>query len=73
LRDNALTPPAIVDDPVNVARHGGSEHFFLLDGQGPPLSHRGGVLGKVWFEIGPQWGLHTHALIELSRRRAIFT
>jgi hypothetical protein len=24
------------------------------------------MLGKVWFEIGTQWGLHTHALIAAS-------
>src|ERR1700736_2892732 len=40
LRDNALTQPATVHDPVNVVRHGRSEQFFLLDDQGPPPSHR---------------------------------
>jgi hypothetical protein len=24
------------------------------------------MLGKVWLEIGTQWGLHTHALIAAS-------
>jgi hypothetical protein len=41
LRENALTQPATVHDPVNVVRRGRSEHFFLLDDQGPPPSHRG--------------------------------
>jgi hypothetical protein len=53
---NRSTQPATVHDPVNVVRRGRSEIFFLLDDQGPPLIHRGGVLGKIWFEIGTQWG-----------------
>jgi len=30
LRDNALTQPATVHDPVNVVRHGRSEQFFRV-------------------------------------------
>jgi hypothetical protein len=48
LRDNALTQPATVHGPVNVVRHRRSEHFFLLDDQGPPLSHR----GECWAKSG---------------------
>ena len=36
LRDNALTQPATVHDPVNVVRHGRFEQFFLLDDQDLP-------------------------------------
>jgi hypothetical protein len=48
LRDNALTPPATVHDPVNVVPHGRSENFFVLDDQALPLSHR----GECWARSG---------------------
>jgi hypothetical protein len=31
------------------------DNFLPLDDQGSPLSRRGGMLGKVWLEIGTQW------------------
>jgi len=53
LRDNALTQPATVHDPVNVVWHGGSEQFFPVGRSGAASESSWGLLGKVWFEIGP--------------------
>src|SRR6266404_2485089 len=66
LRDNALTQPATPHVPVNVVRHGRSEQFFPVERSGTASESSWGMLGKVWLEIGTQWGLHTHALIAAS-------
>src|SRR5713226_2342833 len=66
LRDNALTQPATLHVPVNVVRHGRSEQFFPVERSGTASESSWGMLGKVWLEIGTQWGLHTHALIAAS-------
>jgi hypothetical protein len=66
LRDNALTQPATVHDPVNVVRHDRAEQFFPVGRPGAASESSWGVLGKVWLEIRTQWGLHTHALIAAS-------
>src|SRR6266436_4687821 len=66
LRDNALTRPATVHDPVNVVRHGRSEQFFPVGRSGTASESSWGMLGEVWLEIGTQWGLHTHAPIAAS-------
>jgi hypothetical protein len=47
LRDNALTQPATVHDPVNVVRHGRSEQFFPVGRSGTASESSWGVLGKV--------------------------
>src|SRR6266403_2051378 len=52
--------------PVNVVRHGRSEQFFPVERSGTASESSCGMLGKVWLEIGTQWGLHTHALIAAS-------
>jgi hypothetical protein len=41
LRDNALTQPATVRDPVNVVRHGRSEQFF-------PVGRSGAASESSW-------------------------
>ncbi len=66
LRDNALTEPTTVHDPVNVVRHGRSEQFFPVGRSGAASESSWRMPGKVWLEIGMQWGLHTHALIAAS-------
>jgi hypothetical protein len=48
LRDNALTHPATVYDPVNAVRHGRSEQFFPVGRSGPPLSYG----GECWARPG---------------------
>ena len=54
LRDNALTRPATVHDPVNLVRHGQSEQFFPVGRSGSAPESLWGVLGKVWSGIGTQ-------------------
>src|SRR5258708_21491600 len=66
LRDNALTQPATLHVPVNVVRHGRSEQLFPVERSGTASEAACRMLGKVWLEIGTQWGLHTHALIAAS-------
>src|SRR3982074_745542 len=51
LRDNALTRPATVHDPVNVVRHGRSEQFFPVGRSGAASESS----CKLWLEIGTQW------------------
>ena len=55
LRDNALTQPATVHDPVNVVRHGRSEQFFPVGRSGAASESSWGKLAEAWFEIGAQW------------------
>ena len=55
LRDNALTQPATVHDPVNVV--GRSEQFFPVGRSGAASESSWGMLGRVWLKISTQWGL----------------
>jgi hypothetical protein len=66
LRDNALTQPATVRDPVNVVRHGRFEQFFPVGRSEAVSESSWGMLSKVLLEIGTQSGLYAHALIAAS-------
>jgi hypothetical protein len=48
LRDNALTQPTTVHDPVNVVRHGRFEQFFPVGRSGAASESSWGMLGKIW-------------------------